>query len=122
MSAVVGLAMVLAAILIGRAAKVAVPLVPPRWWVSETMSAFVIAPAIVTMFAGGVAAFASWVIEGGWRAPGVATLVGLAADIAIYVFLSRLITAWALRVIPVAPVVPLQPQPSGSQPPLKKAA
>jgi hypothetical protein len=122
MSAVVGLAMVFAAILIGRAAKIGIPLEAPPWWANDNMSAFVISPSIVTLFAGGVAAIVSWALGGAWRATNVTTVLGLAADIAVYVVLSGVIKAWAQRVRPVAPVVPVQPQPSGNRPPLKKAA
>jgi hypothetical protein len=44
MSAVVGLAMVFAAILIGRAAKIGIPMQPPPWWATDNMSAFAILP------------------------------------------------------------------------------
>ena len=40
--------------------------------------------------AGGVAAIASWALGGDWRAANLVTVAGLAADIAVYVALSRL--------------------------------
>ena len=124
MSAVVGLAMMFAAILIGRAAKIGIPMQPPPWWATDNMSAFLISPGIVTLFAGGVAAIASWALGGDWRTANLgAAALGLAADIAAFIVLSRLLKAWGQRVRPTAPAVPLQPKPSGSdQPPFKKAA
>ena len=124
MSAVGGLAVMVEPILIGRAAKIGIPMQPPPWWATDNMSAFLISPGIVTLFAGGLAAMASWALGGNWRAANLgAVALGLAADIAVYVALSRLIRAWAQRVRPTAPVVPLEPKASGShQPPFKKAA
>jgi hypothetical protein len=129
MSAVVGLAMLFAAILIGRAAKIGIPLQPPPWWATDNMSAFLISPGIVTLFAGGVAAIGSWALGGGWRATNIVVVAGLAADIAAYVALSRLVRAWGQRVAPAAEVVQLAPgaadndprRPPG-MPPMKKAA
>lgn len=121
MSAVLGLAMMFAAILIGRAAKIGIPLQPPPWWATDNMSAYAISPGIVTLFAGGVAAIGSWALGGGWRAANLPTALGLAADVAVFIVLSRLVKAWAQRVRPTAPVVPIQPSGS-SRPPLKKAA
>jgi hypothetical protein len=70
-----------------------------------------------------VAAIASWALSAAWRASNFVTALGLAADVAVYVLLTRAIRAWARRVRPTAPAVPIQPRPSGSnQPPLKKAA
>jgi hypothetical protein len=130
MSAMVGLAMMFAAILIGRAAKIGIPMQPPPWWASDNMSAFAIAPGIVTLFAGGVAAFGSWLIGGDWRATGLATVAGIAAVIGAYVALSRALKAWARRAQGApADAVPLAPRDSGDDPkqpphvpPLKKAA
>ena len=80
MSAVVGLAMMFSAILIGRAAKNGIPMQPPPWWATDNMSAFLISPGIVTLFAGGLAAMASWALGGNWRAANLgAVALGLAA-------------------------------------------
>jgi hypothetical protein len=129
MSAVVGLAMMFAAILLGRAAKIGVPMQPPPWWATDDMSALAISPGIVTLFAGGLAALGSWLLGGDWRATNLVTVISLAAVVAIYVALSRLVRAWAQRVRPSAEVVQLAPgagdndprQPPG-MPPMKKAA
>lgn len=129
MSAVVGLAMVFAAILIGRAAKIGIPLQPPPWWATDNMSAFLISPGIVTLFAGGVAAIGSWALGGAWRATGIGVVAGLAADVAVYVALMRLIRAWGRRVRPSAEVVQLAPGAADNDPrrppgtsPMRKAA
>ena len=129
MSAVVGLAMIFAAILLGRAAKIGIAMQPTPWWATDNMNAFAIAPGIVTLFAGGLAAFGSWLLGGGWRAPSLVSVVGLAAVVASYLALSRLLRAWAQSVRPAAEVVPLAPggtdndprRPPG-MPPMKKAA
>ena len=129
MSAVVGLAMLFAAILIGRAARIGVPMQPPPWWATDNMSAFAISPGIVTLFAGGLAALGSWLLGGDWRATNLITVISLAAVVALYVALSRLLRAWAQSVRPSAEVVQLAPggadndprRPPG-MPPMKKAA
>jgi len=130
MSAVVGLAMMFAAILIGRAAKIGIPMQPPPWWASDEMSALAIAPAIVSLFAAGLASLGSWLLSGDWRATNVFVVLGLAAVVAGYVVLSRLIRAWALRVSPPsAELVQLSPAAADNDPrqpprmpPMKKAA
>ncbi len=122
MALAIGLAMMFAAILIGRAAKIAIPLVTPPWWAADDTGEIVLSLAIVTLFAGGLAAAGSWVLSGDWRATNLATLLGLAADVAVYVVVSRAIKAWAQRVRATASVVPIQPQASGVRSPLKKAA
>ena len=130
MAAVVGLAMVFAAILIGRAAKVGIPLQPPPWWATDNMSAFAISPGIVTLFAAGVFSLGAWLLGGGWRATSFVAVLALAAVIAAYFALARLIRAWALRVgAPGAEVVQLAPAAAEDDPrqpprmpPLKKAA
>jgi len=130
MSAVVGLAMMFAAILLGRVAKIGIPMQPPPWWATDNMSAFVISPGIVTLFAGGLASFGSWLLGGEWRATNLLVVLGLAAVVAGYIALSRLVRAWGLRVgTPGAEVVPLSPGTAGNDPrqpprvpPMKKAA
>jgi hypothetical protein len=130
MSAIIGLAMMFAAILIGRAAKIGIPMQPPPWWATDNMSAFAISPGIVTLFAGGMFSFGAWVLSGGWRSNLLVTALGLAAAIAAYVALGRAIRAWAARVAPAnAEVVRLTPGTAGDDPrqpprmpPMKKAA
>ncbi|HKI64884.1 MAG TPA: hypothetical protein VKA16_09710 [Burkholderiales bacterium] len=130
MSAVVGLAMMFAAILIGRAAKIGIPMQPPPWWASDEISALAIAPAIVSLFAAGLASIGSWLLRGDWRASNVFVVLGLTAVVAGYVALARAIKAWALRVSPPsAEVVQLSPAAADNDPrqpprmpPMKKAA
>jgi hypothetical protein len=118
-----------AAILLGRAAKIGIPMQPPPWWATDNMTAYAIAPGIVTLFASGLASFGSWLLGGDWRAPDLVSAVGLAAVVAGYVALSRLLRAWAQSVRPSAEVMPLAPggadndprRPPG-MPPMKKAA
>ncbi len=129
MSAIVGLAMVFAAILVGRVAKIGIPMQPPPWWGTDNMSAFIISPGIVTLFAGGVAALGSWLLGGDWRATNLVTVISLAAVVAAYVALARLVRAWAQSVRPSAEVVQLAPGAADNDPrrppgmtPMKKAA
>ena len=122
MALALGLAMMFAAILIGRAAKIAIPLATPPWWAANDTGEIVLSLAIVTLFTGGLAAAGTWVLGGGWRATSLATLLGLAADVAVYLVVSRAIKAWAQRVRAPAPAAPIQPQPSGVRSPLKRAA
>lgn len=98
MAAVVGLAMVFAALLIGRAAKICAPLEPPPFWAGDNMVAYVVLPGIVSLFAGGTAEVAAWALGGAWRADGLEAALGFAADFAVFVVLWRLLGAWARRV------------------------
>ncbi|MGH8736768.1 MAG: hypothetical protein ACREVC_05345 [Burkholderiales bacterium] len=127
MSAVVGLALVFAAILIGRAAKVGVGMQPQPWWANDNLNAYIVVPLIVAALGAGVATLVSWVANGEWRAIDLYQIAGLAAAVAVYIVLWRLITAWARRVTPMAEVVPLGAAPAGLDqpprvPPMKKAA
>jgi hypothetical protein len=127
MSAAVGLAMIFAAILIGRAAKVGVRLQPQPWWAGDAINAYIVVPLIVTGLGAGVATLLSWLTNGEWRAFGVYDAIGVAATIAVYVAIWRLISVWARGALPAAEVVPLgagQPDPRQPPrvPPLKKAA
>jgi hypothetical protein len=130
MSAVVGLAMMFAAILLGRAAKIGIPMQPPPWWATDDVTGIVIAPAIVSLFAAGLASIGSWVLSGDWRATGLLVVLGTAAVVAAYVALSRVVGAWALRArTGGAEVVRLtagasddDPRQPPRMPPMKKAA
>ncbi len=129
MSAVVGLALVLAAILVGRAAKIGGQILPARWWANDNMNAFVVVPGIVAALGAGSATIISWLANGAWRAGGLESALGAAAVVAAFILLWRGVTLWALRVRPSAEVVPLAPgaadndprRPPG-MPPMKKAA
>jgi ABC-type spermidine/putrescine transport system permease subunit II len=127
MSAVVGLAMVLAAVLIGRAAIVGGRLRPQPWWARDAINAYIVVPLIVTGIGAGIATLLSWLTNSEWRAFSSYDAIGVAAAIAVYVALSRLIKAWARGALPAAEVVALgasQPDPHQppNVPPLKKAA
>jgi ABC-type spermidine/putrescine transport system permease subunit II len=127
MSAVVGLAMVLAAILIGRAAIVGGRLQPQPWWTRDAINAYIVVPLIVTGIGAGIATLLSWLTNAEWRVFNSYDAVGVAAAVAVYVAISRLITAWARGALRAAEVVALgasQPDPRRppNVPPLKKAA
>ena len=47
MSAVVGLAMMFAAILLGRAAKIGIPMQPPPWWATDDVTGIVDRKSVV---------------------------------------------------------------------------
>jgi ABC-type spermidine/putrescine transport system permease subunit II len=127
MTVIVGLAMVFAALLIGRAAKVGVQMQPQPWWAADAMNAYIVVPLIVTGLGAGAASLLSWAASGEWRTTSMYVIASLAVVIAVYVAAGRLISAWSRRVLPVAEVVPLAAaQPGPDQPPrvppLKKAA
>ena len=127
MSVVIGLTMLLAAILIGRAAKVGVRMRPQPWWANDNLNAHIVVPLIVATLGAGSATLVSWLANGAWRAIDSYAIVGLAVVIAIDVVLWRLITAWSRRVGPLAEVVPLGVAPAAPNqpprvPPMKKAA
>ncbi|HUJ85272.1 MAG TPA: hypothetical protein VLX30_00295 [Burkholderiales bacterium] len=130
MAAIIGLAMMLTAVLVLRAAKIGVAMQPPPWWASDNMSAFIVSPGIVTLFAGGLASASSWLIGGEWRAARLGTVIALAAVVAAFVALARLLRAWAPIASPVLAQA-VQPAPGAADndprrppgvPPMKKAA
>jgi len=127
MSAMLGLAMVFAAILVGRVSMVGVRMQPPPWWATDNMSAFLLSPGIVTLMAAGIASLLSWLLGGDWRATNLFTAAGLAAIVAVYVVLTRWVRAWGTRVRAAQE----QPAPAANEddprrppgvPPLRKAA
>lgn len=131
MSVTLGLALILAALLFGRAAKIGSRMQPVPWWLSDNMSAGLVAPGLVTLMVLGVGVFVTAAANQGLGALAFRSLVGMAACVAVFVVLWRMLSAWSRRVeAAVAPVVepvaraaaqndPTQPP---GVPPLKKAA
>jgi hypothetical protein len=127
MTAIVGLSMFLAAILILRAAKIGVQIAPPPWWASDGLCTYVLVPAYVALIAAGLVAIFSWLHGGRWRTEWAGTAGGLAISAVAFAMLWGAMSVWQRRVRPAAPVIPLGPTQSGprqppSEPPLKKAA
>ena len=55
MALAIGLAMIFAALLIGRVAKTGGRIQPPPRWNNDNLNGFVVVPAIVTLLAAGIA-------------------------------------------------------------------
>jgi hypothetical protein len=127
MSAIVGVSMILAAILIVRAAKIGSQLASPPWWASDLMCTNALVPAFAGLSACGAAALGLWLRDGQWRAASVSTAAEVAIAAAVFAALWRGMSAWQGRARPGAPVIPLGPAQSGArqpqgEPPLRKAA
>ena len=123
MTAIVGVLMILAGILIVRAAKIGFQLVPPPRWASDGMCTYVLVPAFAGLSGAGIAAIAAWLRPGHWRTASLETAAGIALALAAFVMLWRLMSAWEKRVRPSAPVIPLGPtRDSPQRVPLRKAA
>jgi hypothetical protein len=127
-SAPLGLALILATLLLGRAIKVRTHIEPLPWWLSDDMVANLIAPALVTAAVFGIGILISSVVVHGWGVFAPGSLAGVAACIAVHVLAWRGITAWSRRVgLGAAPALaPAAAQNDANQPPqlppLKKAA
>jgi hypothetical protein len=117
MSLAIGLAMIFAALLIGRVAKTGGRMKPPPRWNNDHLNGFLVVPIIVTLLAGGVATDWDWAAGRGWH--GMPIAADIAAAVIVLGFLAswRLITAWQRSVLPVA----AEPAPR-AEPTLKKAA
>ena len=127
MTAIVSVSMILAAILLIRAAKTGAQLAPPRWWASDGVCAYVLAPAFAGLIGSGGAGLGSWLHSGQWRAEWAGAAGGLAISAAAFAVVWGAISMWQRRVRAAAPVIPLGPTQTGprqppSEPPLKKAA
>jgi hypothetical protein len=117
MALAIGLAMIFAALLIGRVAKTGGRMKPPPRWNNENLNSFIVVPVIVTLLAGGVATDWDWAAGRGWR--GMPIVGDFAALVAVLGFLAlwRLVTAWQRSVLPAEAA----PAPR-AEPTLKKAA
>jgi hypothetical protein len=94
----IGLAILLAALLVGRVSKIGGRLLPAPWWTHDTVNAFLVVPAIVTAIGAGAVTIVAAFGNGGWHAMGLRTGGAAAAVAVAYVLLWNLIGAWSLRV------------------------
>lgn len=119
MALAIGLAMIFAALLIGRVAKTGGRIQPPPFWNNDDLNGFVVVPGIVILLAAGIATDWDWAASRGWRAASAVDGLSALAVVIAFAVLWRLITAWQRRVLPPAPVKPSAPP---VEPTLKKAA
>jgi hypothetical protein len=98
MTLAIGLAILLAALLVGRVAKIGGRLSPAPWWNNENINAFVVVPLIVTAVGGGAVTIVAALGSGGWHAMGMQTAGVAAAVVVVYFLLWSLIGAWSRRV------------------------
>jgi len=116
MALAIGLAMIFAALLIGRVAKTGGRIQPPPRWNNDDLNGFIVVPAIVTLLAAGIATDWDWAAARGWRAMNLADAGSALVAVVVFLALWRLITAWQRRVLPGAPAAPM------AAPTLKQAA
>jgi len=117
MTLAIGLAMIFAALLIGRVAKTGGRMKPPPRWNNDHLNGFVVVPLIVTLLAGGVATDSDWAVSRGWHAMPLAGAIAAAIVVLGFLALWRVITAWQRSVLP-APAAPV----ARAEPTLKQAA
>jgi len=117
MSLAIGMAMIFAALLIGRVAKTGGRMTPPPFWNNDHLNGFVVVPGIVILLAAGVATDWDWAASRGWHAMPLAGDIAAAVIVLGFLASWRLITAWQRSVLPVeaAPTTRVEPT-------LKKAA
>jgi hypothetical protein len=94
----IGLAILLAALLIGRVSRIGGRLLPAPWWTHDSINAFLVVPAIVTAVGGGAVVIIAAFGSAGWHAMGVSTAGAAAAVVVAFVLLWNVIGAWSLRV------------------------
>jgi len=102
MLAVLGLAMILAGILVIRATKLGAQLEPPPWWASDRLSTNLLVPAFAGLCGAGFASLAAWLHGGHWRAADVSHAAGAAIAVAAFALLWYLMSAWRKRARPTA--------------------
>jgi hypothetical protein len=124
MAAIIGIALVCSALLVLRASAVGVRMKPTPWWASDSMTSYLSVPFCVAGLAGGAASFLSWLLGGDWRTTTVVQGVILAAIIAGYVMLSRIVKAWSARVPATLAAAEASNDPNAPPrvPPMRKAA
>jgi hypothetical protein len=96
-SAIIGLGLIFAGILVFRVAAAGTLRRPPAWWSSDAMSANITVPFSVGALGFGVAESLSWAFGGEWRSLTLFQGIGIAAVIATYVLADRVIKAWSRR-------------------------
>jgi hypothetical protein len=94
----IGLAILLAALLVGRVSTIGGRLRPAPWWAHDSINAFLVVPAIVTAIGAGAVVIVAAFGGGGWQAMGLRTAGTAVAVVVAYVLLWNLIGAWSRRV------------------------
>jgi hypothetical protein len=97
-AAFVGLALIFVGVVVFRVAAVGGMMRPPAWWASDNMSANITVPFAVGALGFGAAELLSWTFGGAWRSLTFFQAIGIAAIVAAYVLIGRVIKAWSLRV------------------------
>lgn len=98
MTLAIGLAILLAALLVGRVSTIGGRLRPAPWWTNDNINAYLVVPAIVTAVGAGAITIVAAIASGGWRAMGLQAAAVVVAVVVSYVLLWRLLGAWSLRV------------------------
>jgi Na+/H+-dicarboxylate symporter len=126
MYGVVGIGLLCLGLVVGQIAYIGAHRQPLPRWASDELNAHLVAPFIVTAIVTGVATLGTWLFDQGWRTQSLFHWAAMAAIVAAYVLLKRILRAWAARQpAPLTLVATSQPQDPGrppQRPPLKKAA